>query len=303
MSDMINYKTEPLKNHHGNKNIADFIGDEIMENADPEVIKSFGEEWQKFDSFDERDFQRLGQMYFDILPASMVSKSTTLLDVGCGTGRWSKYLADKVGFVDCVDPSKAIFVADRMLKDYNNVRLTRASADRLPFNDNEFDMVMSIGVLHHIPDTLQAMKECVKKVKPGGYFYVYLYYSFENRSLFYKGMFEVTHLLRKIVSHLPSKLKRIVCDILAVFLYMPFVLLSRAFYAIGLKKLAGMIVLSDYRDKSFHIIRNDSLDRFGTKLEQRFSKKEIESMMHQSGVKEIQFSPQSPFWHVIGVKI
>lgn len=299
---MINYKSEPLTVYPGNKKISDFIGNDVIENADPEVIKSFGEEWQKFDSFDDRDFQRLGQMYFDILPPSMVSKTSTLLDVGCGTGRWSKYLAGKVGFVDCVDPSKAIFVADKMMKDYDNVRLTKASANALPFEDNQFDMVMSIGVLHHIPDTLGAMKECVKKVKPGGYFYVYLYYSFENRSLLYKGMFEVTHLLRKVVSSLPAKLKRIVCDFLAVFVYMPFVLMSRFFHAIGMKKFAKWIVLSDYRDKSFHIIRNDSLDRFGTKLEQRFSKKEIESMMNESGVKDVVFSTQSPYWHAIGIK-
>ncbi|HEV7781556.1 MAG TPA: glycosyltransferase [Chitinophagaceae bacterium] len=298
----INYKSDPLNVYPGNKPIADFLGNEEIANGDPQVIKSFGEEWQKFDSFDERDFHRLGEMYFDILPPELLNKESNVLDVGCGTGRWSKYLADKVGFIDCVDPSKAIFVADNLLKENNNVRLTKASTDTIPFDDNQFDMVMSIGVLHHIPDTLQAMKDCVKKVKPGGYFYTYLYYNFENRSLFYKGMFEVTHLLRKMVSSLPAKMKRIVCDILAVTVYMPFVLLSRFFYMIGMKKFSKWIVLSDYRDKSFHIIRNDSLDRFGTKLEQRFSKKDIEYMMTQSGVTNIVFSSKSPFWHAIGVK-
>ncbi len=300
---MINYKSKPISIYPGNKNISDFIGNDVIENADPKVIKSFGEEWQKFDSFDDRDFERLGNMYFDIIPEKLKNNSTTVMDMGCGTGRWTKFLAPMVGHIDAVDPSKAIFVADKLLKDTPNVRLTKASSDTLPFDDNSFGMVMSIGVLHHIPDTLQAMKDCVKKIKPGGYLYVYLYYSFENRSFLYKAMFEVTHLLRKIVSSLPSKMKRIVCDILAVTTYMPFVLIGRFFRAIGMKKFAKWIVLSDYQDKSFHIIRNDSLDRFGTKLEQRFSKKEIEYMMNQSGVRDVQFSPNSPYWHAIGIKI
>lgn len=299
---MINYNSSPLSVFRGNKPISDFIGNDKIDNADPEVIKSFGEEWQKFDSFDDRDFQRLGQMYFDIIPESLKNKNSQVMDMGCGTGRWTKFLAPMVGHIDAVDPSIAIFVADKLLKDTPNVRLTKASSDTLPFGDNSFDMVMSIGVLHHIPDTLQAMKDCVKKIKPGGYLYVYLYYNLENRSLFYKGMFALAHLVRKIVSSLPSKLKKIVCDILAVTMYMPFVLIGRFFRAIGMKKFAKRIVLSDYQDKSFHIIRNDSLDRFGTKLEQRFSKKEIEYMMNESGIKDVQFSPQSPFWHAIGIK-
>jgi len=87
---------------------------------------------------------------------------------------------------------------------------------------------------------------------------------------------------------------------MAVFFYMPFVLTARLLNRMGFKKLAKKIPLSDYANKSFFIIRNDTLDRFGTKLEQRFSKKQIEEMMLNSGLTNIKFGEHSPYWHAVG---
>ena len=56
------------------------------------------------------------------------------------------------------------------------------------------------------------------------------------------------------------------------------------------------------RNKSFNIVRNDALDRFGTPLEQRFSKKEITEMMENAGLEDLLFSDFTPYWHVTGKK-
>jgi hypothetical protein len=68
------------------------------------------------------------------------------------------------------------------------------------------------------------------------------------------------------------------------------------------KKWGDKIPLSYYGNKSFNVIRNDALDRFGTPLEQRFSKVQIESMMQKAGLTDIKFSNNQPYWHVIGRK-
>ena len=60
--------------------------------------------------------------------------------------------------------------------------------------------------------------------------------------------------------------------------------------------------LSAYRENSFYSMRTDALDRFGTKLEQRFTKQEIQSMMEKSGLEHIKFSEKTPFWCAVGVK-
>ena len=49
-------------------------------------------------------------------------------------------------------------------------------------------------------------------------------------------------------------------------------------------------------------MRTDALDRFGTKLEQRFTSEEIERMMIEAGLEGIDFRDSAPFWCALGYK-
>lgn len=298
---MLKFSIKPIDNIKvGNKNISVFdLGDE---NIDKKTVESFGEEWSKFNSFSDVDLNVTGDEYFDIVPEH-VYKDKKVLDAGCGTGRWSKYISAKASEIEAVDPSSAVFSAASVLQDCDNARVSQASIDNLPFADNSFDFVFSLGVLHHIPDTQNAMNKCVLKVKPGGLFLVYLYYSLDNRGLLFRALFYISNIMRKVVSKLPSAIKKMVCDLLAVVIYLPFISISKLFSLLGLDNLIKYIPLSYYSNKSLNIIRNDSLDRFGTPLEQRFSKKEIEAMMRNAGLNEILFSDSEPYWHAVGRKL
>ncbi len=274
------------------------------DNFDERTVRSFGEEWQAFHSFQDTDIRTVGDDYFDIITDEMVNAKTSVLDVGCGSGRFIKYLSSRAGFIVGVDPSQAIFAADQLIGGTDKVSLIKASANDLPFEKESFDFVYCIGVLHHIPDTAKAMEACVEKVKKGGYFLTYLYYNLDNRGFTYRTIFRLSYLLRLGISRLPNTPKKIVCDVLAVCLYMPFILLNRALKAVGVsRKFRNKIPLIGYEDKRFYIIRNDSLDRFGTPLEQRFSKKEIQKMMEKCGLTNIVFSDKIPFWHAVGQKL
>lgn len=298
----LEYNQEPLQVIKGqNKDIAIFPID--GENIDPVVVEGFGNEWIKFKDYSEKEIESLAIMYFDILNDTIINKNTYALDIGCGTGRWTKYLSKRIGFIEAIDPSSAVVAADHLLAGIDNVRIAKASVETIPFDDETFDFAMSIGVLHHIPNTQKAMIDCVKKVKKGGYFYCYLYHNLETRGWLFKTFYRLSDLIRKVVCRLPTGIKKIVCDILAVVIYMPLVLLGRFFISIGLRKIATKIPLSAYTNKSFFIIRNDSLDKFGTTLEQRFSKKEVEDMMRNSGLDNIVISPLTPFYHVVGKKV
>lgn len=277
--------------------------DDLGENIDKETVQSFGEEWKAFHAFDTSEIGKIGDTYFDIVTPDMLGPDKTAADFGCGTGRWTLYMQSKVGAVAAIDPSEAIFVAGELLKDAPNVQLYKASIDSLPFSDNYFDFGFSLGVLHHIPDTQKAMNACVQKVKPGGHFLVYLYYSLDNRGFLYKALFGLSNLFRRVVSKLPGGLKRFTCNMMAVFFYMPFVLLSRFLKILGVpKRIRAKIPLHSYEGTSFYIIRNDALDRFGTPLEQRFSRKQVQAMMENAGLERIVFSEQAPFWHAVGRK-
>ncbi|MFY7861410.1 MAG: class I SAM-dependent methyltransferase [Chitinophagales bacterium] len=278
-----------------------YIFDNLGENIDMRTVESFGEEWTAFDHFSEEEITKAGDQYFDIVKDEWI-EGKTVLDVGCGTGRWSRYVSNKAQFVEAIDPSKAVFSAAKLLQNNTNVRISKAGVDTIPFADNAFDFVFSLGVLHHIPDTKAAMKKCVEKLKPNGYFLVYLYYDFEQRGTIFKFIFWLSSLLRFIVSKLPSSIKKLVCNLIAVFIYLPFIYISKLTEAIGMKSLSNMIPLSYYKTHSINIVFNDALDRFGTPLEQRFSREEVSAMMTSAGLKEIVFSHNEPYWHAIGKK-
>jgi len=85
---------------------------------------------------------------------------------------------------------------------------------------------------------------------------------------------------------------------------MPFVGLCRLLKKFNVpERIRRNIPLQAYEDQSFYVIRNDSLDRFGTPLEQRFSRKQIQNMMEEAGLTEIIFSEHIPYWHAVGKKI
>ena len=60
--------------------------------------------------------------------------------------------------------------------------------------------------------------------------------------------------------------------------------------------------LSDYKNKSFYFMTTDTLDRFGTKLEKRFTKREIEKMLLDAGFVDIKFSESTPYWVALAWK-
>jgi SAM-dependent methyltransferase len=299
---MLSYLSQPLKCiPFRDKTIKSFItGDDI--NVDAKTVNSFSEEWKSFHEFDTDELKRIGDEYFNIINERHLNKDSLVLDVGCGSGRWSKYIAEKVRFVEAIDPSEAVLSAVELTDQINNIRVTQAGVDYIPFADNSFDFVFSLGVLHHIPDTLAAMKSCVAKLKPGGYFLVYLYYNLDNRGLFYRVLFKFVNILRRIISKMQGNLKRIVCNLIAFFIYLPFAKISLSIKKVFKNSWYKRIPLSYYHDKSFYIMRNDALDRFGTPLEQRFSRDQIKEMMMRSGLKEIVFSNSAPYWHAVGQK-
>lgn len=303
---MIPYKTTPKHFlQQSSQEIASFLKEKKEQQfTDSETIDSFGEEWQRFHQFEAEELERIGREYFDIVSEEMLNKESKVLDIGCGSGRWSKYVSSRAGLVEAIDPSEAVLAATDLLKDVDNVRVTQAGIDEIPFADNSFDFAFCLGVLHHLPNTAEALKKCVDKVKPNGYFLTYLYYSLDNRGAVYRLIFKSSNVIRQIVSRLPFRLKAVVCDVLAVVLYMPFVVLSRLLSKVPLlKRIVSSLPLSYYRDKSFYIIRNDALDRFGTPLEKRYSKAEIRAMMEAAGLTDIRFSENAPYWHGVGRKV
>ena len=271
-------------------------------NMDAETVASFGDEWSRYDqsSMSYSEASEIFMAYFSIFPWDMLPSNPVGFDMGCGSGRWAKFVAPKVGRLNCIDPSSALDIARRNLIDFKNIEYIKASVSESGIPINSQDFGYSLGVLHHVPDTESAINSCVSILKPGAPLLVYLYYAFDNRGWVYRLLWRASDLVRRIICKLPSRFKHLVTDIIAAIVYFPLARLSLLLDKVGIN--AASIPLFYYRNHSFYTMRTDSRDRFGTPLEQRFTKQQIESYMERSGLIDIKFSDNAPYWCAIGIK-
>ena len=268
--------------------------------SDPATLDSFGKEWKKFSRFTDKEIKIAGDEYFDIVPKELVHRNMIALDVGCGSGRWARYLSNMAGHVDAIDPSEAIFHAARVHADRRNIRWSKAGTGNMPFADGTFDLVICLGVLHHVPDTLGALRKVMAKTRPGGHLLLYLYYALDGRGRSYRALFHITDFFRRIISRSPGAVKRTICDLIAWTIYLPIRTIVRAAKAIaGTNTWWRQLPLSYYHNKSMRILRNDALDRFGTPVDKRFTKAQVRSMLEAAGSGPIVFSGNAPYWHVL----
>ena len=274
-----------------------------MKNQDKNTVEGFGDEWSRFDQSDlpEDEQQLLFDEYFSVFPWKDISKESVGFDLGCGTGRWAKSVAPKVKKLICIDPSNAIDIAKKNLSNFDNCEFESATVDDISIDNNSMDFGYSLGVLHHVPDTEMGIKQCVEKLKKGAPLLLYLYYRFDNRPFWFRFIWSISDLLRKIISKMPYGLRYIFSQIIAVVVYFP--LARIALYLEKLNLNVSNFPLSSYKNLSFYTMRTDALDRFGTRLEQRFTRDEIKNMMESAGLEKIKFSNSKPFWVAVGYKI
>jgi ubiquinone/menaquinone biosynthesis C-methylase UbiE len=272
-------------------------------NIDPKTVEAFGEEWAAYDQSElvGEELREMFNSYFSMFPIDDLPPAAEGFDLGCGSGRWALLTAPRVGRLHCIDPSpKALDVARRRLAGCANAEFHLASAADIALEDGSQDFGYCLGVLHHIPDTEAGMASCVRKLKAGAPFLVYLYYDFENRPPWFRALWRITDVARRVVSRLPFAARKAVTSAIAATVYFPLARTARYLERRG--RDVASFPLSAYRNSSFYIMRTDALDRFGTRLEKRFSKAEIEQMMRRCGLEEIVFSDAVPHWVACGRK-
>jgi SAM-dependent methyltransferase len=271
-------------------------------NADRATVNGFGDEWARFDQTElpAAELQALFDAYFSVFPWRELHEYSQGFDLGCGSGRWARLVAPRVGRLHCIDPSAAIDIARRNLSHLLNCEFHRATVDAMPLHDGSMDFGYSLGVLHHVPDTQAGIHACVAKLKIGAPFLIYLYYAFDNRPWWFRQIWRFSDVLRSIVSRCPHGLRYFLSQCLAFFVYWPLARASRTFERIGVK--VGNWPLSAYRHRSFYTMRTDALDRFGTRLEKRFSRAQVISMLEAAGLERVEVSATEPFWCAVGYR-
>jgi len=269
-------------------------------NLDHRVVKSFGEEWSRFDNqrLEVDELEEMFSCYTSVFPWEDLPDGSEGFDAGCGSGRWARFFAPRVGRLHCIDASEAALeVARTALASETNVEFRHEALSSIGLEDASCDFGYALGVLHHIPDTERAVAACAAKLKPAAPFLVYLYHDLEDRAWLNRLLLRAVTVVRFVVSRLPSKARSLVAEILAAVVYWPLARMAR------LVELAGrdpaILPLFQYRHRSFYVMRNDALDRFGTRLEKRYSKEGVRQLLEGAGFEKVVFSEGPPWWVVV----
>lgn len=272
-----------------------------MSNVDPLTVAGFGEEWSAYTQTKlSRDEQlRMFDLYFAIFPFDELPAGAEGFDLGCGSGRWADVARERVGFLHCIDASdKALAVARKRLETAKNVDFHHADVGSIPLPDDSQDFGYSLGVLHHIPDPAAGLAACVAKLKPGAPFLLYIYYALENRAPWFRALWKASDAIRMGISRMPFGLRKTITAGIAATVYWPLARSAAASERLGLNP-HGM-PLAAYRHSSFYTMRTDALDRFGTRLEHRFTRGQIAQMMLAAGLEDIRFQDGIPYWVALG---
>jgi len=272
-------------------------------NLDERTVEGFGREWTTFpqDRLDPKEQRELFELYFALVDWERLPPGAEGFDLGCGSGRWAALVAPRVGRLHCIDASSsALAVARRTLARHPNCVFHHASVDTMPLDDGSMDFGYALGVLHHVPDPAAALRSCVRKLKVGAPFVLYMYYALENRRLPYVLIWRASDLLRRVLSRCPFPARVAVSEVIAATVYWPLARVAALAERLGLDP--SPLPLSFYRHRSFYMMRTDALDRFGTRLEHRFTADQVLQMMRDAGLDAIRLAGGPPYWRAIGVR-
>lgn len=257
-----------------------------------DVRRSFGEEWLLYSSVLPEHVEEF-EAYFDLVALNELN-SKLVLDLGCGSGRWSSLIADYCETVVAIDFSDAIYAAEANLAGKENVLLIRADVTDLPFADNCSDFLFSLGVLHHLDQPCLPVARDLMRLAPEGLFY--LYYNLDNRPWYFRSLLAAVSRARHSLRHVRSDVARErISKGIAIGVYRPLVGLGDAFDV--LRFPVTVPLHSTYKGKSIRRIEQDAYDRFFTSIEQRVTREEIVSQF--ASMSSLRISPREPFWHFL----
>jgi ubiquinone/menaquinone biosynthesis C-methylase UbiE len=194
-----------------------------------------------------------------------------VLDAGCGMGRFAEICIQAGADVHAIDLSSAVEAAARNLGHYSNAAFYQADIMNLPFDDATFDVVYSIGVLHHTTDTRKAFLSLTRLVKPGGRIAIWVYST--KLRLMFGG-----ELLRLVTPHLPKP-----------------VLMKASKVAIPLYHLHRLPVVGRFTSAVLPTSLNpdpewrwlDTFDWYSPRYQWKHSYKEVEGWFREAGLTEI----------------
>jgi SAM-dependent methyltransferase len=194
------------------RGIPRFVGDESYS-------RNFGFQWRlhqrtQLDPRPGGASERFLRESLGLSPESIREKR--VLDAGCGAGRYAEVLSRWGGNVVAMDLSLAVEACYRNLGDRENVTVVQADIFNPPFEPESFDVIVSIGVLHHTPDPRQAFRSLVGLLKPGGLIGIWVYHAYHDDTLRMK----LSQFYRRWTRRMPLRVLYALCHLAIPWYYL-----------------------------------------------------------------------------------
>ena len=219
------------------------------------------------------------------------------LEGGCGHGKDTVRLAqaNPNSFLVSIDLSvggTSVTASRLAALGITNVAIIRASLLTIPLRANAVDWAYTFGVLHHTPSPQTCMAEIARVTKSGSGLAMYLYSSLHEFPIKRLLLAPVT-LVRKVSHRLPLPILRLLCKVLAPFVYLCLTLPARLLRALGFSNWSMSI--PHHHNESMSSVVGELYDRLGAQIEFRFSSDGIQALHDEAGL-ELQKLDQIPIW-------
>lgn len=247
----------------------------------------FGYEWNNYSELRPEYEEQFRRWTAHLKPEDW--RGLTFLDVGCGMGRnsyWPMTYGAAGGMAVDVD-ERSLAAARQTLASFPMVRVECRSAYELGYRD-EFDLVYSIGVIHHLQNPDHALGQMVAAAKPGGRVLIWVYGLENNRWI----VFLLDPLRKLLFARLPVK----VVHHLALY---PAALLWSAL-RLGMGRIAYFQLLRKF---SFRHLRSIVFDQMLPKIAHYWPRARVEAMLQRQGLRDVRLIWVNEMsWSAIGTK-